>query len=231
MAEINHSYVVYIHTCPNGKRYVGTTSIKPEYRWNKGRGYARNERFFSDIVKYGWDNIAHEIVHTGLSKDDAAQAEIELIARYKTNNESFGYNLTDGGFQTCGASNPFYGKKHTDASRESMRKHWDYDKHFTKETRHKISMATSGENNPLYGKHHTAESNLKNLQSQKTRKVVVQLTLFGEIVQTFQSIREAARAVNGCNKHISNACKYGNISYGYKWQFAEKAGESNNELY
>ena len=56
------SYWVYIHTCPNGKRYVGiTTAPKPEYRWGRnGEGY-KGQLFGKAILKYGWSSITHEV--------------------------------------------------------------------------------------------------------------------------------------------------------------------------
>ena len=54
-------FYVYIHTCPNGKKYVGITIRRPEYRWRKGNGYKSNKHFYSAIQKYGWDNIEHQV--------------------------------------------------------------------------------------------------------------------------------------------------------------------------
>lgn len=31
------AYFVYIHTFPNGKKYVGCTTRKPECRWREGK--------------------------------------------------------------------------------------------------------------------------------------------------------------------------------------------------
>ena len=69
-------HCVYMHTNPkNGKRYVGITSIKPEYRWNGGRGYKDNLEFFDDILLYGWNNIEHEIIKDGLTDTEARALE------------------------------------------------------------------------------------------------------------------------------------------------------------
>ena len=38
-----------------------------------------------------------EILFTGLTKDDACNKEIELIAFYKSSDKAFGYNMTTGG--------------------------------------------------------------------------------------------------------------------------------------
>lgn len=90
-------YSVYIHTTPNKKRYVGMTSMPVERRWDKGNGYRYQTLFYRAIVKYGWDNIIHEVVAEGLTKDEAVALEMHLIDLYDTLNPEFGYNQTAGG--------------------------------------------------------------------------------------------------------------------------------------
>ena len=90
-------YCVYKHTAPNGKVYIGITGRKPSRRWENGNGYKRNEHFHRAIEKYGWDNIQHEILFDGLSREDAEQKEVELIAEYHSTDRNKGYNLREGG--------------------------------------------------------------------------------------------------------------------------------------
>lgn len=90
-------YCVYIHTTPSNKKYVGLTSYEPEKRWRHGENYKTSRYFYNAIKKYGWENIEHEIVATGLSWDDASKEEQRLIALYKTNDTDYGYNRTSGG--------------------------------------------------------------------------------------------------------------------------------------
>lgn len=61
------------------------------------------------------------------------------------------YRLSLGKMRFDGANNPFYGKKHSSATKDKLRQ---ADKSYTKtnEFRNKISSATSGHNNPMYGK-------------------------------------------------------------------------------
>lgn len=73
------NYTVYIHTSPIGKVYIGITKMNPIRRWANGLGYKNCSHFFNAILKYGWDNIRHEILFTGLSKEEAEQKEIEFI--------------------------------------------------------------------------------------------------------------------------------------------------------
>ena len=91
-----YKWFVYQHISPNGKVYVGITSKpRPNDRWESGTGYARCPHFEHAIKKYGWDNIKHEILLTGVSKSEAVYAEKYLIKWYKSHGNS--YNITDGG--------------------------------------------------------------------------------------------------------------------------------------
>lgn len=90
-------YTVYIHTnIINQKVYIGITKQTPERRWQNGHGY--KETYFGNAIKkYGWDNFKHEILFTGLSKEDACEIEIMLIEKYNSNNKEKGYNICEGG--------------------------------------------------------------------------------------------------------------------------------------
>lgn len=87
-------YFVYKHTCPNSKVYIGITSCTPEVRWQGGYGYKENSKFFRDILKYGWDNIKHEILAEGLTKQQALEMESAQITLHKSILPQYGYNLT-----------------------------------------------------------------------------------------------------------------------------------------
>lgn len=95
MHEIN--YCVYKHTSPSNKVYIGITSLEPRKRWLNGKGYIKNKYFYRAIEKYGWENIKHEILFNGLTKEEACQKEIELINLFKSNQKEYGYNLSSGG--------------------------------------------------------------------------------------------------------------------------------------
>lgn len=98
----NKQYCVYKHVSPSGKVYIGQTCRKPEYRWNKGKGYKSHPHFYRAIEKYGWDNFEHVIIADGLTKKEADWLEKYLIAFYETMNPLKGYNHTKGGEGTTG---------------------------------------------------------------------------------------------------------------------------------
>ena len=93
----NNNYTVYMHICPNNKKYIGITKQNPKYRWGRGSGYCQNKHFYNAIKKYGWNNIKHEILFTNLCKRQAEKKEKELIAYYKSNLQKYGYNILEGG--------------------------------------------------------------------------------------------------------------------------------------
>jgi hypothetical protein len=103
MLNHNKTYTVYRHVSPNGKQYVGITCKNHKDRWNGGRGYISNHHFWSAIIQYGWNNFQHEVLASGLSCDEAIEMEKRLIAEYNLTDPQYGYNITAGGEQGCGA--------------------------------------------------------------------------------------------------------------------------------
>ena len=90
-------YSVYILTFPNNKKYIGTTSQKPKYRWKNGNGYENNFLMYEDIKKYNWENVKKEIILDELDEKTAYEIEKKLILQYKSNQEKYGYNIQNGG--------------------------------------------------------------------------------------------------------------------------------------
>lgn len=90
-------YSVYKHTVPNGKVYIGATCQKTKNRWGvNGSNYKSNPLFYEDILKYGWDNIKHEILHTVFTREDAYYLEKNEIKAHNSMNPEFGYNRNPG---------------------------------------------------------------------------------------------------------------------------------------
>lgn len=88
-------YLVYKHTSPSGKSYIGITN---DYRrrCEQHHYYAWCPAFHSAILKYGWDNFTHEILVEGLIDIEAGLLETSLIVQHNTLFPN-GYNLTAGG--------------------------------------------------------------------------------------------------------------------------------------
>ena len=92
-------YTIYMHICPNGKRYVGYTSTTISQRSGAtGKRYKPNKRFYEDIIKFGWDNIEHIVLKTCETLDEAMEVEKYYISKFNTTNENNGYNKSVGGY-------------------------------------------------------------------------------------------------------------------------------------
>ncbi|MBQ1778448.1 MAG: GIY-YIG nuclease family protein [Acidaminococcaceae bacterium] len=96
---MEREYCVYMHRFPNGKVYIGITNREPEKRWNGGRGYKSNHGLFSAILKYGWINIEHIVLATGLTEEQASAEEKRLVCEYQSDDIKHGYNLQTGGIE------------------------------------------------------------------------------------------------------------------------------------
>lgn len=94
---MENNYKVYCHLFPNGKRYIGITKQRLAIRFKNGYGYQRSPIMWKAIQKYKWENIEHNVLFENLTKEEAETKEIELIAKYKSNDRKFGYNIANGG--------------------------------------------------------------------------------------------------------------------------------------
>lgn len=87
----------------NNKKYVGQSSGDPHARWGSSGHRYRGQMFYDAILKYGWDNIKHEIIADDLTQEEADLLEKEYIAKFKTNQSEYGYNITPGGKDGAGS--------------------------------------------------------------------------------------------------------------------------------
>lgn len=90
-------YKVYMHVFPNSKKYIGITCQNCKQRWGSNGNKYKGQSVYKAIKKYGWNNIKHLILYDNLTEEEAKDKEIELIAKYNTTNDKYGYNITKGG--------------------------------------------------------------------------------------------------------------------------------------
>ena len=195
-------YTVYKHTSPSGKVYIGITKRKPEYRWNKGKGYRKDQLlFYRAIKKYGWDNFTHEILYTGLSEKDAKNIEISLIRQYKSLGMS--YNITDGGDGGRGLHNKR--KKMSDETKLKMSK--------------SRKGLLAGNKNPMYGRHETAPAYGRFGKEHPASKKVYQYDLLGNFIKEWDCLSEVQRHLNILVTHITACCNgRQKTAGGYIWK-------------
>ena len=233
------AYIVYCHTFPNGKKYIGITQQEPQRRWRGGKGY-EGQAVYNAILKYGWKNIKHDILFTGLTKSEAEQKEIELIKALETDSHKHGYNVESGG--NASRLSEETKEKLSKSKREYYKthKHWNAGKHLSNETRSKISEAHkgkkmseelkrkqsarfSGKNNPMYNVKMTAD------HKARLQKACVEATskrcICVETKTIYSSMAEASRQTGINSRTISYVCNK-NPRYktagGYHWKYEEE---------
>lgn len=163
----NKTFSVYIHTFPNGKKYIGISkNIKKRFR--NGKGYEGQPIVWGAIQKYGWKNVKTEIILSDLSEEEAKEKEIFLISKYKTNLREFGYNQTLGGE---GAN----GRKLTESQKREIAKRMsacNKGRKLTEEHKEKISKSLKGKkkNYTEEGRKRIIESNRTRIYSKETRE-------------------------------------------------------------
>lgn len=166
-------YVVYKHTSPSGKVYVGMTKQVAEKRWQQGLGYRKQTKFYRAIQKYGWENIRHEVVFSNLSFEAAEQKERELIERYRSFDNRFGYNVERGGNGKKIVSEETREKlRKANTTSESLARLSEMNRlRWSDPAEHeRMSKRFRGENNPMFGRKPSAEQIEKLVASNKRRK-------------------------------------------------------------
>lgn len=232
----SNNYIVYKHTSPSKKVYIGITGFDPQYRWlNNGRGYKMQTTFFNAIIKYGWINFRHDILFEGLTEEEALDKEEELIQEYKSYDRRYGYNVSFRG--------AIYGKDNNGQRQNRRRKEvkpipeW--------KNRGKIVLAQDSNGNTVKrfrSVHELATELNEPIETLRTRlnkykkltypnvtykyaecqtPKIDMLTMEGELIRTFDSLGDAYRYINRVNKGaVTQVCVGKKDSYlGYKWRF------------
>lgn len=246
---MENNYCVYKHTTPSGKVYIGITGRDPVVRWKNGTGYSGSKYFNSAIKKYGWENIQHEILMTGLTKKEACEAEKKLIKEYDSTNVKKGYNRTLGGNEGA-VLLPESRKKISEKSKahhaspeyRAAASEWMKKRVVSEKTRKKISEAQIGrapvilpeETRKLIGKKNKEKFSTKQWQEEHKNQLlnlaqygiekarrVRQYTNDGQFVKEYKSMKEAGRQTGIRDGNICKCCKgMVNKAGGYIWRYA-----------
>lgn len=211
MQITDKKYVVYRHLFPNGKSYIGITCAKPyTRRWRAGSAYYSQPKVYRAIMKYGWENVKHEILYENVNVEDANRLEQKMIKKF--NSVSNGYNVSTGGGGTYGIP-------------------------CSEEKKKRISRANKGKPNrndnlKHYRETHGAWNKGGHLTPEQYRKIVAErrarcnkaISAYDPIslkkVLQFESCADAARTVGVSESNISRCAKGGRpTSAGYVWRY------------
>lgn len=243
-------YIYKIENNINGKLYIGQT-VDVDARWKKHLSVAQSEfipyrsHLYNAIKKYGKEHFSINVIET-CSYDDMDKREAYWI-RELNSLEPNGYNITPGGKKLHGSDNPFFGKHHSEKTKQIIsqkntgRKASDEEK----EMRRKIN---SGERNPFYGKRHSKETielirhkNISNGLYRKSSermkennpcrpdinsKPVIMIDKYNNPIMAFQSMSSAGEYIKslGLSKAkypgnmIGNVCRgKAKSAFGFNW--------------
>lgn len=231
-----------------GMMYIGQTKYKSEQRYKEHINVAlhtkRNLHLYNSIRKHGVENFELTVLETEVDEDSLDEKEMYYIDKFNTFRN--GYNNTKGG-------GGVRGYHHSQETRKKMgsgikASMWKINtpertakiiaaqkgRKFTEEHKQHIKESIKdrhGTNNSFYGKHHTEET--KNKISEANSKYCVLQILDGNILNTFDSVIEAAEfcisnkytsaKLSSVMYRIYYTCK-GNqkVCYGFEWKYKEK---------
>lgn len=234
-------WYLYCHTNRiNGKRYIGITSRKPERRWKGGSGYSKQPLFYNAIKKYGWASFSHEVLFSGLTKEEAETKEIFYIALFRSADKRYGYNNTRGGF-----GGRFEKKPKTIAKMQSNRLcrpvlKLDMSSGKPLERFPSLSAAAKSVGDTSMNIRACCSTEQRQMSARgfcwafedeydiskfkkptTTKKQVAQIdVLTGEIVNLYESAHKAGSAVNASSGNISKCCNGINKTCkGFAWKY------------
>ena len=130
-------YSIYVHTFPDGKKYVGMTSQDVENRWQLGWGYKDQKNVFKAINSVGWNNIQHEVIETVEDKKTALKREEYYTLLWHSNEPEFGYNILAG--NTGARRLGYHDSEETKRRKSEKMKEFYKNKVFSEDERKKMS--------------------------------------------------------------------------------------------
>lgn len=204
--------IIYkIENLLNGKCYIGQT-IRP---LNERLGeHLRHSSYIGRALnKYGIENFDIREIDAASTIEELNKKEIYYINEYNTI-KPHGYNLCGGGGNTTGfrhsemskqkmsktkkgkylkEDNPFYGKKHTEETRQKMKEAW------------KTRVVSEAHKEKLKQAHYKLK--------------VINL----DTLEVFDSLKDAAASIGVNSTQITRVCKgKAHTSKGFRWQYYDE---------
>ncbi|OHW63069.1 GIY-YIG catalytic domain protein [Andreesenia angusta] len=232
---------IYITTnLIDGKKYIGQRKLSSGWEYYLGSGKLIKRA----IKKYGKENFKRDIIEYGASQEELNYLEIKWIEKYNAVNEDTFYNLADGGksgnklASMTESEKKAYSQKLSSSIRNSKKHQEALSRiHKSEERNRKLSLLKKGV--PLSEKGKASLKTEKRLKacrenakkaSKKNEVPVIQLSLEGEFISEYSSIKEACAAVGvtQLNNSIGKCCKgIYKTGHGFKWKYKNKGEEVN----
>lgn len=204
-------YIYKIVNTINEKVYIGKTSVSVAHRWDQHKSAAQSGvdwHLYRAMRKYGIDKFSIQTIEE-ISDDQLNQREIYWINYY--NSFKNGYNMTLGG----------EGRNNLD--KKEIVNLW-LQGNTVQEISAKFDCWTSSIINILkeenvYDKIRIIKERTINIANIQSQHKIIQYSETGEVINTFNSCKEAALSLNGNPSTIHGAITTKSSRYGYYWAY------------
>ena len=175
MNKIYKGIIYKITNKKNGKFYIGST-IDKSRRWEDHKRMLKNNCHNNPHLQNTWNKYSNNdfefsIIEKVQDKNNLLDREDFYIKYINYYTPKKLYNIARD------AKAPFQGRKHSKETKVKMSEatsgedHPMYGKHHSEKAKEKMSKSSSGKNNPNYGKHHSEETKRKISEAQKGKKL------------------------------------------------------------
>ena len=200
--------IIYCYTSPNGKRYIGQT-VNPKARMRQHKNCYGGNYFHKAIKKYGFENFIYdELIRVKSYNQDNLKLLLNTlekfyIRKYKSSDNRFGYNLTEGGEGSTGY-------KHTDESKRKMSEFqkgkipWNKGKQMSEEQKQKLKEID----------HYWARG-----ATCKVAKSVAKYDIEMNLLEVYGTVTEAANSIGKLPCALSYALKNHTPYKNYYWYY------------
>lgn len=218
--------IIYRYISSSGKSYIGQTINEPLRRrnWYSDKYHYAGSKIDRARKKYGKNSFRYEVLVRNkysskeLAIADLNRLEIYYIGIYDSYNN--GYNCTIGGDGVCGF-------EMTKEQRNALRLA-NLGKRMSEESKRKIGIASKARQNLPENKLRMSlqtrgRKNPRAIEAmtKAKEKAVVQLSLSGEFIREFNSIKDAYIFL-GKRGNITSVCLgRRKQAFGYKWLYKE----------
>lgn len=235
MKNAKYGFVYITTNLINNKKYIEQCKFHNTWKYYLGSGKLIKRA----IEKYGKENFRRRIIEYADSKEELNNLEIELIKKYNAVKSDMYYNLADGGK----GGNKFAhmtreekealrkkmseGVKNSEKHKKALAKFWSCPKARAEASERAKQRRLSDKGKEGLRTEKRMEACRRNFAkaSKLNQRPVIQMTLEGEFLARFDSIKDACIKLNvkQLNTGIGKCCRgVYETAHGFKWKYEQE---------